>query len=212
MKHEINYAENGTLAFYYGYSFRKDAQTGYYLSTRRIGKARKRLHVYVYETETGTTVKPGWEIHHIDANKDNNDIGNLELLSCEEHHRRHAENLTDERRDQMAKTIVQYAVPAARAWHKTEEGREWHSKHAVDVAANLPMRDYVCSECGKTYQSKNIYAKGSNTFCSNNCKAMHRRKTGVDNVEKTCAVCGKPFFTNKYSPAKYCSEHRRGKH
>lgn len=33
----------------------------------------------------------GWEVHHVDLDKQNNELSNLELLTPAEHHRRHAE-------------------------------------------------------------------------------------------------------------------------
>lgn len=43
-------------------------------------------------------------------------------------------------------------------------------------------------------------------FCSNNCKSAYRRKSGVDNEERICKICGEIFITNKYSKAKVCSK------
>ena len=36
-------------AYVDGYKFRKDTKTGYYLSTKKIGVSRLRLHVYVWK-------------------------------------------------------------------------------------------------------------------------------------------------------------------
>lgn len=44
----VEYLENGDLALYNGYKFRKDKRTGYYLSSRIINGKRRRLHVYIY--------------------------------------------------------------------------------------------------------------------------------------------------------------------
>ncbi len=211
MKHELQYYDDGDLAVYNGYSFRKDKKTGYYLSSKKIGSRRRRLHDYVYECETGNRIKRGWHIHHIDENKDNNDISNLVMLSASDHAQEHANAITEERREAMRENLISNAVPASKAWHKTDAGREWHRNHAAEVAKNLLPVEYVCMNCGKVFTTKNRYADGSNIFCSNNCKSAYRRKSGVDNVEKTCLICGATFQTNKYSPAKYCAKHRRGK-
>lgn len=49
----VEYQENGDLAIINEYKFRRDKKTGYYLSTRLIGKKRKRLHIYVWELING---------------------------------------------------------------------------------------------------------------------------------------------------------------
>lgn len=212
MTQEIQYVDNGDLAIYNGYSFRKDKKTGYFLSSQKIDGKRKRLHVYVWEFETGEKVRRGYHIHHKDGNKDNNDITNLAMITREEHEKLHANSLTSDRKKQMAENVIKYGVPAAKAWHRSKEGHEWHVQHGKEVAANLSYREYICTYCGKAFQTKNVYPADSNTFCSNNCKAAYRRKSGVDDIEKVCPICGETYKTNKYSPAKYCKKHNRGKH
>ena len=203
----IEYYENGNIATYNGYLFRRDKKSGYYLSSQKIGKKRKRLHVYVYEIEVGAIPK-GYEVHHKDLDKNNNDIGNLELLTKKEHLKIHGELLTDDVREQRRKNVVEKAMPKAKEWHHSKEGKEWHSEHAKIVFENLPENKYKCTFCGKEYKTKNIYSKESNTFCSNKCKSAYRRASGVDNVERECAYCGCKFIANKYSSAKYCKKHR----
>ena len=211
MKYEIYYADDGERAFYNGYSFRRDKRKGYYLSSKKIGERRKRLHVYVWETETGETLKSGWAIHHLDENKNNNDISNLAPMRNRDHAVLHGETLSDERRQQMRESLAKYGQPAAKEWHGSEEGRKWHVEHGKEVFKNLQPIEYVCTYCGKRFETKNRYAPNSNTFCCENCKAAYRRKSGVDDVERMCPICGEPYKTNKYSPAKYCEKHRRGK-
>lgn len=49
------------------------------------------LHREIYKQHTGLTDDDllGYEVHHIDGNKDNNDISNLKLLSKKEHAKYH---------------------------------------------------------------------------------------------------------------------------
>jgi hypothetical protein len=44
-------------------------------------------HRYVWESKHGT-LKDGYEIHHIDGNRQNNEIQNLECVTTAEHHAR----------------------------------------------------------------------------------------------------------------------------
>lgn len=59
---------------------------GYWAST---SKKRNYLHRDVWKFFKGT-IPVGFDIHHIDGNKDNNDIKNLHLTDCSSHHKLHA--------------------------------------------------------------------------------------------------------------------------
>lgn len=85
----VEYTEDRKIAFFGEYKFTRDNNTGYYLSTTRIGKSRKRLHVYVWEYYNGN-IPRGYQIHHKDGNKGNNDIINLDCLSEHEHLSHHS--------------------------------------------------------------------------------------------------------------------------
>jgi len=58
---------------------------GYFAETK--GR-RSYLHRDVWEKHNGP-IPEGFEIHHRDENKANNDIANLEMLTCSEHGARH---------------------------------------------------------------------------------------------------------------------------
>ena len=205
----IEYREDGDLAIIDGYKFRRDKKTGYYLSTREIGGKRKRLHVYIWETNNGP-IPAGYEVHHKDRDKTNNNLSNYELLSSLEHTKRHAEEMTEEARARAAQNLEDKARPKACEWHKSEAGREWHKVHYAAMKEKLhPVTEYFCTECGGNFLSYRLYGENENRFCCNNCKSAHRRRSGVDNIERECACCGEKFITNKYSKARYCEKHRR---
>lgn len=212
MIHTIQYFDNYDLACYNGYSFRRDKKTGYFLSAQKIGGKRQRLHRYVWETENNVTIPKGYDIHHKDGNKLNNDISNLILLARDEHQSLHQRNLTDEQRKKRAENLLKNAIPKASKWHKSEQGREWHKQHGKEVFAKLEPIKYICTFCGAEFKTKNRYSKTSNTFCSNKCKSAFRRASGVDNVIRECVQCGEPFTANKYSTAKRCEKCRCKKH
>lgn len=212
MKYNLAYYDNGDLACYNGYSFRKDKKIGYYLSSKKIGNSRKRLHRYIWETENNAQIPKGYDIHHKDGNKSNNDVSNLMLVNNREHTKIHERNLTEEQRAKRAENIVKNGLPKAIEWHKSRQGREWHSEHGKRVAESLLPVKYVCTYCGKEFETKNRYSEKSNTFCSNNCKSAFRRKSGVDDIFKECEKCGEKFKANKYSKVKYCQKCGRKKH
>lgn len=202
----VQYFENGDVACFDGRAFRRDKKTGYFLNST----IHKRLHVYVWEHYNGRVPK-GYHVHHIDKDKNNNEIENLQLLTSTEHNRLHASQWTDERREWARGNLLENAVPASKEWHKSEEGKEWHSKHGKEAYKNRTEKEYICTCCGKPFKTKNRYGKGQNTFCCNACKSAYRRKMGFDNVTKICTKCGGDYVENKYSKTTLCPACRREK-
>lgn len=199
----VQYFDNYDLACVDGYTFRRDKKTGYYLSSKLINGKRKRLHVYIWEKLNGAIPK-GYEVHHKDKDKTNNEPDNLELLSKSIHAKYHCDTASEKLRIFRSHNVQEKATPAAREWHKSKEGHEWHVQNGIRVMSNRKPIKYSCTYCGKEFESTHKYGKDQNTFCSNNCKAAYRRKSGVDNVKKQCALCGNEFIANKYSEVKYC--------
>lgn len=204
----IKYIENGNVAIYNGYKFRRDSNTGYYLSSRRIGGKRKRLHVYVWENEHGE-IPDGYHVHHKDEDKRNNDISNLALLPRGKHAGLHANEYAEANRDEMIKNLQENAIPASKEWHASKAGHEWHKEHYERMKEKLHVeKTFVCEHCGKEFTSTQTKSR----FCSNNCKSAARRKSGVDDVTKTCSKCGKEYTANKYQKTKYCPLCKGEKH
>lgn len=63
------------------------ANTGYYRSTDR--REEMLLHRFVWKSEVGE-IPDGYDVHHIDGDKKNNDLSNLECLPKAEHTRRYS--------------------------------------------------------------------------------------------------------------------------
>lgn len=179
-----------------GYKFTRDERTGYY----RCDALRKRLHQYVWERNNGK-IKENQHIHHIDGNKKNNHISNLQKLSASEHMILHGEELTEEERSSRRDNLNVNARPMANEWHSSVEGRKWH-KHQYELTKDKLHEKHVkeCEQCGETFEN----IKRSK-FCSNKCKSEWRRKQGLDNIEKECEFCGNKYITNKYYKSKTCS-------
>ena len=110
-----------------GMKFNKDNKTGYYLSSKNYKGSRIRLHRYIWEKNNGE-IPSGYDIHHIDHNKDNNDISNLMLVSSHKHKMIHAKELTEEQRNWYRNNMNKNARPKAIEWHKSNKGKEWHKK------------------------------------------------------------------------------------
>ncbi|HDX9500169.1 HNH endonuclease [Bacillus paranthracis] len=196
---EIHYKDG--YAFIDGYKFRRDTKTGYYLSTKKIGNSRIRLHRYVWEKHNGAIPK-GFEVHHKDNNKDNNELNNLELLSKSSHAKHHMNNPTELQKDTIHNNKMFKAQEKAVEWHKSEEGRAWHSEHAKKVYANLKYKTYTCKHCASKFKSKK---QDGVKFCSPSCQSAFRVKSGVDNELRVCEICSTKFSINKHRKTKTCS-------
>lgn len=192
--------ENQKIAYFDGIRFVRDEQTGFYLSSCKIGAARKRLHVYVWEYFNGP-VAECYDVHHIDRNRMHNDIENLQCLDHHDHLRHHGNERFKENPEPILESFAK-AVEAAKEWHGSEAGREWHKEHYAKYGAAMYVeREYTCQICGKVFKSTKVGAK----YCCNAHKSTARRRSGVDNITAVCEVCGKPFVKNKYSKAATCS-------
>ena len=188
--------------WYKGTKFTRDDTTGYYLNST----IRKRMHIFVWEDYNGK-LPEGYEVHHKDFDRSNNDISNLQLLTASEHRKLHADLLTDEQRDWRRKNLNETARPKAIEWHKSEEGKAWHREHYAEMSAALHQKhQYTCLNCGAEFTGES-----GSKFCSNNCKSAYRRKQNKDTIQSTCILCGKSFTTNKYKPGKTCSASCRAK-
>lgn len=197
---KIEYTDKGKFAWYKGVKFTRDEKTGYYLNST----LRKRLHRYVYEKEIGTLPKGrGFNIHHKDGDKKNNDISNLELMTNSKHQKEHGEKKAKENPDFFV-NFQKKGIAAAPEWHRSKEGRKWHAEHYENNIKNIMQETEIrnCLNCNKEFEAKKHF-KGK--YCTNSCKTKYRRKNKLDNINKNCSVCGKMFNSNKYDKTETCS-------
>ena len=164
-------------------------------------KTEKRLHRAVWSFYNGE-IPIVSHIHHVDGDRENNQIENLRCIDKRQHGKIHGA----ERAEEITKIGLQYQH-LTKEWHRSEEGREWHRLHYERNKDRLRRtHDAICSCCGRTYQAAESVKNMPNKYCSNACCSHARRKSGVDNVDRSCAKCGKVFSTNRYSPRKNCEE------
>jgi hypothetical protein len=176
---------------------RRSTGHGYYArSCWRDGRyVGEYLHREVWAAAHGE-IPPGMHVHHIDGNVANNALSNLMMLPATKHL---AEHMTAERIAQSTRIILEKGVPAARAWHATDEGRRWHSENAKAVWRKREAVSVACETCGRQYQTT-FPARAR--FCHQNCRATARRRAAgvsphvgrpAQKVTRTCASCGSEF-------------------
>jgi len=172
-------------------------KVGYYLSN---SIPPKRLHIYVWEKANGKIPK-GYCIHHIDRNKENNDITNFALMTIREHQSYHG-NLRD--KDKLRENMAKNVRPKADEWHGSKDGIEWHKKHYAEMKETFHKKiERECTYCGKKHMSNR---KHTNSFCCDNCKMSYRRSLPEHQEERTCVICGKMFSAYERSTKKTCSK------
>lgn len=163
---------------------------GFYFQRKGV-----RLHRVVWEAVHGVPVPAGFHVHHRDEDRSNNQPDNLELLEGRAHVAHHSKDFKP-----SAETTAK-AVEAAKAWHASAAGSEWHRQHYRRIADKLHAKvDCTCKQCGRDF----VGDKRSE-FCGNPCKSAWRRASGLDDVQRSCAVCGGTFTANKYASTRTCS-------
>ena len=142
--------------------FTRDDKTGYYLNST----IRKRMHRYVWEYYNGEIPK-GCHVHHIDHDRGNNNINNLQLITASKHESEHSKEKVKNNYNEIIENLNTNARPKAFEWHKSKKGLEWHKKHYEQMEEKLFIKaKYTCEYCGKEFET----TKGNNKFCSNKCK------------------------------------------
>ena len=146
-----------------------------YPRERYFSRGPKRMHIAVWEYFNGKIPKTH-EIHHKNENTWDNRIENLEIKEKSIHRRKHAQKRVFEDKEWFDK-FHSAGIEAAKLWHKSEEGRQWHSDNGKKTYAEREYRSLICQVCGKEYQTRH---KGNTKYCHPNCKAQalrNRRKS-----------------------------------
>ena len=162
-----------------------------------------RLHRTVWERVNGRKVPDGFEVHHADEDRANNQPGNLELLDSPRHRKLHSDGRG------IPVRIQEMGREAAKDWHASPEGRTWHkSNYENNARTALAVRVmHSCGCCGKPFEGPK-HAK----FCSQSCGRKHRRATGVDQVVKVCEHCGDDFSSCRQDYIRFCCRSCATKH
>jgi hypothetical protein len=194
----------GSIVEYDGLKWVK-MPSGYYFVVRKNFDGQKNLHRYIWVKYYGK-IPDGYQVHHKDKNKENNDISNLELLTNNEHAKRHSYKDDTERYLKQLEHLNKIRPKEVYQWSKEQdiEKREKH-RAALKLAMSLIEKaERECKYCGKKFMANQF---GVHSFCSNKCKSAWRRKSGVDNETRICICCGKQFLVNRHSRTETCDRH-----
>ena len=83
-------------------------EKGYVHVSKQKGYKHCKLHQYIWMTANGCDIPNGFDIHHIDGNKLNNSIYNLELVEHKKHTHNHKINEINFK--QPRKKVAQYTL------------------------------------------------------------------------------------------------------
>lgn len=174
--------------------------SGYYATNPRQPQQRY-MHRFVWEHFNGP-IPDGMHVHHIDHDRGNNGIENLELIERRVHCSKHARRRLANKDPGMLKGIAA-AQEAAKLWHASPAGRQWHRQHALACWEKFVPERIRCTHCGELFDSiRSVRKRG---FCSPACQSAARRASGVDDETRQCVVCQSGFRVNRYSKIKTCS-------
>jgi hypothetical protein len=194
---------NGWLYRRYPESEHLSDQRYFQRSTKR---GRRTLHRDIWESAFGSIPK-GCHIHHKDGDTTNNVLETLECVSAKQHMARHPWD--DARKARQAQHLDRVR-PLTKKWHRSAGGRAKHKKiAALAYAAFIPVPK-ACEHCGSIFNPRKI--GNVDRFCSNACRSAHRRKSGIDDIKKICARCGRGFYCNKYAATVTCSRSCANRH
>jgi phage terminase large subunit len=176
--------------------FYRNVNSGHITITLNNGKCSS-AHRLVYGDIIGELPEDSWtwNVHHKDFDKINNNPDNLELKSRADHCGLYAKcrEISDETRnkqrvsqlkrlldkEQRAKMLLNLEKmrEATKIWHKSEEGRAWHSKSSIDCWKSEEYREKRkkiknCLFCNEEFVTKD----GSGKYCSLTCKLAYRKR------------------------------------
>ena len=130
--------------------------------------------MYVWKKHNGE-VPSGLQVHHKDLDKENNEPDNLVVVPMLNHLQYHSTKDAIDNYEEKKERFIRYALPKAIEWHKSKEGRAWHSEHGVEVSKGIkerPPKIITCEVCGK---QRETYYQGETKYCSKKCKAKALR-------------------------------------
>lgn len=143
-------------------------------------------------------IPEGYEIHHVDEDKANNAISNLQCLSKADHNRIHLSRLR-----KTAKQTEHVCEYCGKIYLQDNFGiRKFCTVECAQKAqAENRVIEKTCEVCGAIFQTNDSRVKCCSVSCGN--KLGHSLRG--TSKEKTCPICGK-IFTPQRARQQCCSK------
>lgn len=162
------------------------------------------IHQAVYNYYCGE-IPDGYIIHHIDENKADNDISNLECLTPTEHRRIH--NFISPVRHAICKNCGKIFLYRNAGTSSNFCSDKCRGTYKARVKTSAVYETRTCEICGKEFRTRK---RDSATTCSKKCAVAKKNKNYIPpKITAVCKVCGREFLTNKSKPSSCCSTHCR---
>ena len=161
------------------------------------------LHRAVWTYYKGEIPIGNYEVHHVDTNKNNNDISNLQLLTRAEHRRAHGHG-------QIEKICVICGKKFLTVRLKQSCCSRSCGNKLIGQKNSLPKVKKTCPVCGKQF----LPADSRNDCCSRSCAAKLRWRN-LSPSNKICPICNQAFATNAPNQiycSRVCKNRARRKH
>lgn len=146
-------------------------------------------------------IPDGYDVHHIDLNKENNNISNLTIMRKSDHLRLHA----CLRQNPSVVPLMKKTFKCVVCGKEYEAFDIGQNRYCSPECANryhheLYIETRQCQFCGKNF---NAYKYNDDRFCSRECWFNYKSEQG--HIDKICPSCGKTFSTLKSKNLTYCS-------
>lgn len=176
---------------------------GFYFRQTRDGhfvSSNQPIHRAVWSYYNGE-IPDGYHIHHIDGNKANNAVENLQCLTATEHSQLHN---PPKRGTRLVKKMF-VCQNCGREYEAFDAGvnrfcsADCRTQYEENQARTIAK---ICPYCGKEFKTRHANAE----CCSHSCasKLLHERKN--KRITRICSICGNQFETTPSANRQTCSK------
>lgn len=179
-----------------------------YFQSGRKNTSERLLHRRIWSDVNGP-IPDGMVIHHKDGDWKNNNINNLELLPNVEHCKVHMD-IRWRNAEQAVVFIegLEKAREKAKEWHRSVEGREWHTENGKLSWQNKKTTMVSCVVCSSDFET--YFPQKAKTCCKSCRQKLNYKNRFV--TESTCQECGSVFMGSKYKTVSFCSRGCSNRH